>query len=110
MITASDYRQIRILEDTAKLWGFRVSFSRYGDNRLCLLPADNELPIFSRDAELATGTVEELLLFLHGWDRCRMYNKLLGFTDAKLEKAEQNYRNEDLLKTLASGQQSEKSA
>jgi hypothetical protein len=98
----------RFEEDIDKL-GLRMAYPKYGglSNQgygevLALLPKDNDsLPIYSRDAELFVGTLEQAEEWLRGVAWARQYDQLLGLTDdKKRERKEQIERNRLLLRTI----------
>ena len=100
-INMTDYRLIKDLEAQAARLGFSIGPDRYSGERMALYPNDaGELPCYSRDATLWSGTAENLLIFLRGWEARITYDRMLGFTQKKIERAEQNLRNDSLLKTL----------
>ena len=105
MTSAYDFRQVKELEETADRLGFYISLhSKYSGDRLGLYAKDDCLPIYSRDAELYTGSVCELLQFLRGWQSCQTYYTMLGFNKKKVDRAEQNHRNDDLLRALSTNE------
>ena len=83
----------RIEESAAKL-GFRIGnprhgWSRDGQDMVTLFPADNDLPIYSRDADIFTGTFHDVEVWLDGWSRAQAYDQMLGLsTDKKRAAAE----------------------
>lgn len=96
----------RLEEDVAKL-GMRMGNARggyysseYGDV-LSLFPLDDELPTFSRDAELFTGTLEQLEVWLRGVEFARRYDLLLRVSDDKKRaRKEQDLKNKHLLESI----------
>ena len=89
--------------------GFRMGYSErgiynkeYGDV-VALFPKDREaLPIYSRDAQLFTGTIESLKTWLDGIEWARKYDRLtIGKeVDARRARKEQDWRNKELVKIL----------
>jgi hypothetical protein len=96
------YRNMKDLERLADLLGFRLGTSNYAYENLCLMPKDDCLPIYSRDAEFGyNGTVEGCMAFLYGWEKSLMYTSSLKLTnDDKIQKKEDLYRQTRTLKTL----------
>lgn len=82
--------------------------TEYGDV-LSLFPLENELPTFSRDAELFTGTLEQLEVWLRGVEFSRRYDFLLRVSDDKKRaRKEQDLKNKQLLESIkAAGQEEE---
>jgi hypothetical protein len=102
-------RLARIEEQIDKL-GFKFSKPKHGDwdqmeRSLSLVPKDaNSLPIYSRDAELYVGSLEQLETWLHGVEWARNYDMMLILTDEKKRTAaEQKERNRQLIRTLKEG-------
>lgn len=99
-------RLIKELEETAYRCGMKItppqySYGRdYGDT-VALMPRDDELPCYTRDAQLWTGSVEEMYQFFQGLDHARRYYQMLGLvTEEKIAKREQQERNRQLLETI----------
>lgn len=58
-----------------------------GGDVVTLYPGDNDaLPVFSRDAEIFTGTFGQVETFLTGWCRAQSYDQILGVSDDKRRK------------------------
>jgi hypothetical protein len=103
--------KIRRLEEKINDLGFRWGHSKlgswgqseYGDI-IALFPKDDGLPIYNRDAELFTGTIEQLEVWLKGLEWSRDYDRmLLGHAlDKKRERKEQDHRNRELLNKIKS--------
>jgi hypothetical protein len=72
--------RIRRIEETVAKLGFMLSNSRHGwDNSnpdmIALKPCDDDaLPVYSRDAEIFRGTLEELEVWLRGVEWARDYD------------------------------------
>lgn len=80
-------RMRRLEQDVAKL-GFMFSYPkhRYGDEQdmVALKPLDSDsVPIYSRDAEIFCGTLEQLEVWLRGVEWARDYDMLLRVSDDK---------------------------
>jgi hypothetical protein len=106
-------RLARIEEQIDKL-GFKFSKPKHGDwdqmeRSLSLVPKDaDSLPIYSRDAELYVGSLEQLETWLHGVEWARNYDMMLKLTDEKKRTAaEQKERNRQLMRTLKEGKRVE---
>ena len=100
-------RMRRLEEEVAKL-GFMFAYPkhRYGDEQdmVALKPLnDRALPIYSRDAELFCGTLEQLEVWLRGVQWSRDYDMLLKVSDEKRrDRKEQDVRNRQLVQLLKS--------
>ncbi len=101
-------QKIRRLEEECDRLGFEMVNSRshlmrdFGDV-VALVPKDQEsLPIYSRDAEVFIGTIDDLEQWLRGVEWARKYDRMLfgNRHEANRDKREQIYRNEILIKTL----------
>jgi hypothetical protein len=79
--------RIRRIEETVNKLGFMLSNSRHGwDNSnpdmVALKPRDEDaVPIYSRDAEVFRGTLEELEVWLRGVEWAREYDTHLRISD-----------------------------
>jgi len=98
-------RMRRLEEDVAKL-GFMFAYPkhRYGDEQdmVALKPLDSDtVPIYSRDAEIFCGTLEQLEVWLRGVQWARDYDMLLKVSDEKRRaRKEQDARNRLLIQRL----------
>ena len=107
---------LRKLEARIDRLGFRMGNPKHGSYRsefgdlVALFPKDDALPIYSRDAEIYTGTLEAMADWLNGFEKAREYDRMLmGKTvETKRERKEQDYRNQQLLKKIQeAGEESE---
>ena len=99
-------RQVHDLEkqlhDMGMRWGASMfdSRSQFGD-RVAVYARDDQLPLFSRDAELFTGTIDEVSYWLAGVQWAQNYDRMLGVSDTKRRhKREQDVRNDQLIAML----------
>ena len=102
--------KIRRLEKEIDELGFRWGNPKHGswghneyDDRVALFPKDDEsLPVYSRDAELFNGTIEQLEVWLIGFKQARQYDMLVfGHKHDEVRKRkEQNERNKQLLRKI----------
>jgi hypothetical protein len=66
------------------------------------VPLDDNLPIYSRDAELASGDAEHLESVLQGWGKAvEYYTHLRVLTEAKVRVKEDHVRQERTIQKLA---------
>jgi len=104
--------KIRRLEQEIDELGFRWGNSKRGATGLfgqdfgetvALFPKDDEaLPVYNRDAELFTGTIEQLEIWLRGVKWARDYDMLVRLsTTVKRDRKEQDCRNRNLVKLLS---------
>jgi len=84
--------RIRKIEDQVDKLGFMLSYPKHRYNSeidyIALKPKDDHgHPIYARDAEIFTGTLEELQVWLNGVDWARDYDRMLRMTDDKKRAA-----------------------
>ena len=102
-------QQIRRLEQTADKLGMKFSATKYENQygeSVSLIPKDADaLPIYTRDAELFSGSLEAANYFMRGIEWARDYDRMLvdNKIDTKRERKEQDERNRILLQTLKDG-------
>jgi len=80
------------------------------DDRVSIIPKDeNALPIYSRDAEIFIGTLEQLRIWLQGVRWARQYDSMLGLSDDKKRaKKEEHERGRQLIVKLKKDYTNEK--
>lgn len=98
--------KIRKLEERCSSLGFMLCHAKhyhheFGDV-VALKPKDvDSLPLYSRDAELFIGTLEELEYWLRGVEWSRQYDEMLKVSNSKKrETKEQLVRNRKLFSIL----------
>ena len=81
---------LRRLEEEVDKLGFMLCAPKSGwggddfNNLVAIKPKDeNTLPIYSRDAELFKGTLEELRVWIRGVQWAREYDMMLKLSDGK---------------------------
>jgi predicted DNA-binding WGR domain protein len=91
----STYTRWRRIEEHALTLGFRLANPKHGHwgggsddgtDRVALYPAGEALPVYTRDAEIYTGTFGQVETFLNGWARAQQYDMMLRLTDDKKRK------------------------
>ena len=98
-------QQVHKVEERADKLGFKFAPYKhdniYGEN-VALIPKDQELPIYTRDAELFAGTLEGAEYWMQGVMWARNYDRMVvdKNTDAKRLRKEQDERNHQLIKML----------
>ena len=87
------YQRWQRIEAQAKLLGFRLGNPRHGSwgsndghDMVSLYPDDEALPVYSRDAEMWTGTFRDCEIFMSGWVKAQSYDQMLRMTDDKKRK------------------------
>jgi len=100
-------QRIRRMEEKIDKLGFKFKQPKHGDwerqeQSLALVPKDADaLPVYSRDAELYIGSLEQLETWLHGVEWARNYDMMMTLSnDDKRAKAEQKERNKNLMRTI----------
>ena len=97
--------KIRRIEIECAEMGFRLAHSKYlhedyGES-LCIMPTKDALPIYSRDAELFSGTLEQLDIWLRGAKWMQDYYSMLKLVDKKKVKIkEDGVRHDTLVRKL----------
>lgn len=98
---------MRRLEMEANKLGFMMTHPKNrfdeGDS-VALKPLNDEtLPIYSRDAEIFVGSLEQLNIWLRGVEWARNYDSILKVSDDKKRaRKEQDTRNAQILSCLKS--------
>jgi len=103
-------QRIKRIEEQVDKLGFRFKRPKHGDweseeRSLALVPKDADaLPIYSRDAELFVGSLEQLETWLHGIEWARNYDMMCRISsEEKRSAAEQKERNKNLMRTIKEG-------
>lgn len=97
--------RIRNFELKIAQLGLKMSYPKYGyrdTDVVALIPKDTDsLPVYSRDAELFVGTIEQAEDWIKGVEWARTYDQLLTLsTDESRAKKEQRERNRNLMSTI----------
>lgn len=100
--------QMRRVEAKATELGFMFAYPKHGwggndtQQFLALKPKDEDsLPIYARDTQFFTGTLDEVDNFLGGIEWARNYDEMLRVSNStKRERKEQDVRNKKLVTLL----------
>lgn len=100
--------QMRRVEKQADELGFMFAYHKHGwgsdeeKNYLALRPKDKDsLPIYARDAQFFTGTLDDVENFMMGIKWARDYDYMLKVSDDKKRvRKEQDVRNKKLIDKL----------
>lgn len=88
----SEIDRIRRVEENANALGFAFAPSKYrspSENRISLIPLAESWPIYTRDAVLFSGNLNEIESWLFGIQHARTYDALLRLSfDKKRRQAE----------------------
>jgi hypothetical protein len=90
------------LHDLGMRWGHSSWDSRgqFGDS-VGVYPRDDQLPQYARDAELFTGSIDDVRVWLMGIQWARQYDEIMGVSDVKQrQRREQDLRNHQLVDVL----------
>lgn len=103
--TSYHFLKLKHLEQLAERLGFQLTTRRDGwkndSDYLALCTYGEHLPVYTRDIALVMGTAEELLNFLHGWQKALEYLHCLGAaTEETVRRKEQDYRNLELARAI----------
>ena len=110
-------QELRRLEADLDRLGLMLCNPKHGgwsgddfSDRAGVKPKDADaLPIYSRDAELFTGTLEQIKIWIIGVQWARQYDNLLKISDDnKRTKKEHDYRHAQMLRRLAQDHSVEK--
>lgn len=94
------------MENTLKEHGFKFARPKYGtemgNDTADIVPKDaDSLPIYSRDASIYNGTLDQIDSFIRGVEWAREYDSMLKVSDRKRrERKEQDVRNRQLVQQL----------
>jgi hypothetical protein len=106
--------QMRRAEKQAEELGFMFAYPKHGwggdsNNFLALRPKDaDSLPIYARDAQMFTGTLDDVENFMAGIKWARDYDHMLRVSDSKKrERKEQDVRNKKLIDKLRNEESSD---
>lgn len=98
--------KLRRVESECAKMGLRIGHSKHGSYReygdvMAVMPTDDALPIYSRDAELFCGTLDELSRWLQGATWMHDYYSMLKLIDGKkVQKKEDGIRHDRLVQKL----------
>jgi hypothetical protein len=103
----NDILRIKRIEQEAEALGFRLGNPKNGNYRdewgdlLSVYPLDDKLPIYSRDAELFTGTLETFVVWMQGIQWARKYDDIMKVSNStKRERKEQDELNKQIIAKL----------
>ncbi len=106
-------RSFRDVEERANKIGLKFAASKYSGmefDTIALVPLDEHLPVYNREAEVFQGTLQDISSWIRGVEWSRNYdNLMMSKNDEKRETAERKYQQRELLKTIRDGKREEKS-
>lgn len=100
--------KVKRLEEEIHKMGFRWGYSKHGGwgdhdfgEMVSIFPRDEELPAYSRDAAIFTGSINQLETWIQGVNWARDYDMLMKISDEKKRtRKEQDLRNAHLIKRM----------
>lgn len=99
------YTRYQRIEAQAKMLGFKLGNPKFGQwatenntDEITLYPDDDALPIYSRDADIYTGTFNQVEIFLNGWIRAQQYDAMLRMSNEKKRKKYEDKERERQLR------------
>ena len=105
-------QSFRNVEVRANKIGLKFGPSKYSGvewDTIALLPADELLPIYNREAEIFSGSLHDIDKWLRGVEWAHNYDDLMKVSnDQKRKQAESKYNQRELLKVIRDGKKSEK--
>jgi hypothetical protein len=100
-------RLVKRIEEKADELGFMLCYPTWNSNSgvdlISIKPKtdENRLPLYSRDAILFTGSIDQLEKFFDGINWARNYDEMLKVSSEKTRsKKEQEVRNKHLMQML----------
>lgn len=98
-----EIQKLRRVEEKCKNLGMRLANPKHrGGDAIAIVPLDESaLPVYSRDAELFIGHLDDIESWLAGVEWSTNYYRLLRVTTGKnVQRKEQDFRNRNLIETL----------
>lgn len=105
-------RDYRLTEERANKLGLKFAPSKFSGmeyDTIALIPLDESLPIYNREAEVTAGSLSDISNWLRGVEWSREYdNLMMSKNDEKRKTAEDKYEQRELLKVIRDGKGQEK--
>jgi hypothetical protein len=105
-------RDYRLTEERANKLGLKFAASKFSGmefDTIALVPLDEHLPVYNREAEVMAGSLADISSWLRGVEWSREYdNLMIGKNDEKRKVAEEKYKQRELLKVIRDGKGQEK--
>lgn len=103
-------RTFREVEERANDLGLKFAPSRYSGmdfDTIALIPLDEHLPIYNREAEVFQGTLQDINKWLQGVEWARNYDDLMKVsTNEKRQTAERKFQQRELVKVIRDSEKS----
>ncbi len=105
-------RDYRLTEERANKIGLKFAPSKFSGmewDTIALIPLDEHLPVYNREAEVFQGSLQDISSWLRGIEWSREYdNLMIGKNDEKRKVAEEKFKQRELLKVIRDGKGQEK--
>jgi hypothetical protein len=103
-------KSFRDVEERANKIGLKFAPSKYSGmefDTIALMPLDEHLPVYNREAEIFAGTLQDIDKWLRGVEWARYYDDIMKVsTHDKRQTAESKYQQRELLKVIREGEKS----
>ena len=103
-------KSFRDVEERANKIGLKFAPSKYSGmefDTITLMPLNEYLPIYNREAEVFVGTLQDIDKWLRGVEWSRNYDDLMKVsTHEKRKVAEEKYKQREFLKAIQDGKKS----
>jgi hypothetical protein len=103
-------KSFRDVEERANKIGLKFAPSKYSGmefDTIALMPLDEHLPVYNREAEIFQGTLQDIDKWLRGVEWARNYDDIMKVsTHDKRQTAESKYQQRELLKVIREGEKS----
>lgn len=102
----NSYNMVKKFEQKCKDHGFEITRYKWGNQNdgtcyIQLVPTEDNYPVYSRDAQLASGSIEYLMAFMDGMEFMKNYYQMLKLVDdKKVSRKEQDERNRVLMRQM----------
>jgi hypothetical protein len=105
-------KSFRDVEERAHKLGLTFAPSKYSGmefDTIALVPLYENLPIYNREAEIFSGSLQDIDKWLRGVEWSRNYdNLMMSKNDEKRKTAENKYQQRELLKIIRDGEKQKK--
>lgn len=105
-------KSFRDVEQRANKIGLKFAPSKYSGmefDTIALIPLDEHLPVYNREAEVFAGSLQDIDKWLRGAEWSRNYDDIMKVsTHEKRKVAEEKYKQRELLKVIRDGKGQEK--
>jgi len=90
-----NWNDIQLLENVVSALtklGYKIKPAKYGQASIGVYPLDDKNPLYSRDAQVYVGTIEQIACWMRGVQHQDGYLKMLKATsDKRIKELEEKY-------------------